>query len=57
MAPDGRIQYLNPALTNITGFSRGEVLDRRLTQSVRNEGQRAPLCRDHQAAFTGATVS
>jgi PAS domain S-box-containing protein len=38
MAPDGRVQYVNPAFTKITGFSREEVLDRRLTLLVRGKG-------------------
>jgi PAS domain S-box-containing protein len=38
MAPDGRVQYVNPAFTRITGFSREEALDRRLTQLVRGKG-------------------
>jgi PAS domain S-box-containing protein len=36
MAPDGWVQYVNPAFSNISGFSREEVLDRRLSQLVRS---------------------
>jgi PAS domain S-box-containing protein len=36
MAPDGQVQYVNPAFSNISGFSREEVLDRRLSQLVRS---------------------
>jgi PAS domain S-box-containing protein len=36
MTPDGNVQYVNPAFSNISGFSREEVLDRRLSQLVRS---------------------
>lgn len=37
MTPDGRVQYVNPAFSKISGFARDEVLGRRLTQLVRSE--------------------
>lgn len=37
MTPDGRVQYVNPAFSKISGFARDEVMGRRLTQLVRSE--------------------
>jgi PAS domain S-box-containing protein len=37
MTTDGRVQYVNPAFSKISGFAREEVLGRRLTQLVRSK--------------------
>lgn len=41
MTPEGRVQYVNPAFSKISGFAREEVVGRMLTQLVRGqEGER-----------------